>query len=477
MDKKDFDVFISYSRKDYVDENKNVIPGNIVSQIKNTLDENNISYWMDEKGIYNGDEYARLIATYIRRCKIFLFVSTENSNASEWTSDEIATARMYKKKIMPFKYDDSFYNETVILFIAKLDFIDYLVNPDHALTKLIESIRKYLNELEEAKRREEELKLQKLREEQERIRKEQEKAKRKEIERQISDKATECQMTIVQQEALVKQLINMNKVVGNENKTCPICGNSYPLNKTFCDNCGWQFPQYYSLYGDSSLVCDENQKSRARVIYQSLKDLPELVKAHKKVEEQYNKLQDSFIIISKECETYKEENARKDKAIDDCRQELTIKFKKQEESLVNKYEDIISECNETISSLKKAKTHLEKEIEKLNTELTEKERTIEELQKSSTNSSLKKTIKPQGEDPEKILPLQINSENDAFRIIKSFSSNKKIKLNSSLYLADIQYSPLANCLREMYHIDISEYKLKSHSSVGSLVETILQLIT
>lgn len=182
MDEKEFDVFISYSRKDYVDENKKVIPGNIVSQIKTTLDENNISYWMDEKGIYNDDEYARLIATYIQRCKIFLFVSTENSNASEWTSDEIATARMYKKKIMLFKYDDSFYNETVIRFIAKLDYIDYLVNPDHALTKLIVSIRKYLNELEEAIRREEELKLLILREDLERIRKELEETKRREEE-------------------------------------------------------------------------------------------------------------------------------------------------------------------------------------------------------------------------------------------------------------------------------------------------------
>lgn len=73
MDKKEYDVFISYSRKDYADEKKSIIPGNVVSQIKQALDENNISYWMDEKGIYSGDEFAKIIAGHIRRSKIFLY--------------------------------------------------------------------------------------------------------------------------------------------------------------------------------------------------------------------------------------------------------------------------------------------------------------------------------------------------------------------------------------------------------------------
>ena len=34
-----YDVFISYSRKDYANEDKTIIPGNIVSQIKDFLQE------------------------------------------------------------------------------------------------------------------------------------------------------------------------------------------------------------------------------------------------------------------------------------------------------------------------------------------------------------------------------------------------------------------------------------------------------
>ena len=58
MEQKQYDVFISYSRKDYVDENKNVIPDNEVSKIKKALTEAGITFWMDEKGIVPGEDYA-----------------------------------------------------------------------------------------------------------------------------------------------------------------------------------------------------------------------------------------------------------------------------------------------------------------------------------------------------------------------------------------------------------------------------------
>ena len=35
-----YDVFISYSRRDYVDESYNVIPGNAIAEIQNVFDEN-----------------------------------------------------------------------------------------------------------------------------------------------------------------------------------------------------------------------------------------------------------------------------------------------------------------------------------------------------------------------------------------------------------------------------------------------------
>lgn len=161
---KEYDVFISYSRKDYVDEcSGEIIPNNIVSQIKNVLENANFSYWFDEKGIYSGDAWAPLLAKAIKASKVFLFVSSENANKSPWTSSEIATAHMYKKKIIPFRYDNSVYNDSVIIYVAPLDFIDYKSNPSIALEHLVDSIGKYLKDLhlqEEKKRKEYERKKQ-----------------------------------------------------------------------------------------------------------------------------------------------------------------------------------------------------------------------------------------------------------------------------------------------------------------------------
>jgi hypothetical protein len=121
-----------------------VMPGKIVSQIKDLLAENGITYWFDEDGIYSGDVFARVIARNIMMSKIMLFISTENSNQSPWTCDEVAVAREYGKKIIPFRYDQSLYNVDVIIYLAKLDFIDYMANPNVALDRLLSSINEHL---------------------------------------------------------------------------------------------------------------------------------------------------------------------------------------------------------------------------------------------------------------------------------------------------------------------------------------------
>lgn len=181
MNKDKIDVFISYSRKDYVDKNRNIIPGNIVSKIKKIFKENDISFWFDEEGIYSGDAFAPVIARNIREAKIFLFISSKHSNASEWTSDEVATAREFKKKIIPFRYDDSTYNEDIILYLAKLDFITYTANEDKALLKLVSTISDYKYELE-LKEQEEE-RIRRLQEEEDkRLKEEQRREKRRQEE-------------------------------------------------------------------------------------------------------------------------------------------------------------------------------------------------------------------------------------------------------------------------------------------------------
>ena len=144
MEQTKYDVFISYSRKDYVDEHKNVIPGNVVSKIKEVFNKGDISYWFDEEGIYSGDEFASALTRAIRESKVFLFVSSVNSNQSKWTSNEISTAIEYKKTIIPFRIDESPYNDSVMMKIVSLDYIE-CKNQEKAINILLKAINHHLS--------------------------------------------------------------------------------------------------------------------------------------------------------------------------------------------------------------------------------------------------------------------------------------------------------------------------------------------
>ena len=140
MEKVIHDVFISYSRKDYVDEQGNVLPDNILSKIKKALKENGISYWFDKEGIYSGDEFASVLTRAIRESSVFLFVSSANSNSSRWTSNEISTALEFKKKIIPFRIDNSPYNDSVMMKIISFDYID-CKDEQKAINKLLRAVK------------------------------------------------------------------------------------------------------------------------------------------------------------------------------------------------------------------------------------------------------------------------------------------------------------------------------------------------
>lgn len=138
-----YDVFISYSRKDYVDDAGNVIPNNMLLKIIDNLKANGISYWFDEEGIYSGDEFASILTQAIRNSSVFLFVSSINSNSSKWTSNEISTALEFKKPVIPFRIDDSPYNDSVMMKIISFDYIE-CKDEEKAISKLLRAIKHHL---------------------------------------------------------------------------------------------------------------------------------------------------------------------------------------------------------------------------------------------------------------------------------------------------------------------------------------------
>ena len=131
----EYDVFISYSRKDTA----------IVDQFVNRLTEAGYRVWIDREGIYSGDYFATNIVEAIENSKILLFFSSANSNASEWTVKEIYYALSEHKTIIPIKIDTAKYDKRVALNLILVDFIQYQQDDfSSAAERLITSVAKHL---------------------------------------------------------------------------------------------------------------------------------------------------------------------------------------------------------------------------------------------------------------------------------------------------------------------------------------------
>lgn len=94
-----YDVFISYSRKDT----------EIANQICKAFDEVGITYFIDRQGISGGFEFPTVLAEAIVNCKIFLYIASQNSYESRFTQSEITFAFNEKPKgsILPYIIDGS----------------------------------------------------------------------------------------------------------------------------------------------------------------------------------------------------------------------------------------------------------------------------------------------------------------------------------------------------------------------------------
>ena len=96
---KQYDVFISYSRKDTA----------IADKICKALDKAGITYFIDRQGIKGGMEFPVVLANAILEAKLFLYLASENSYASKFTNSEITFA--FNKKpsnsLLPYIIDGS----------------------------------------------------------------------------------------------------------------------------------------------------------------------------------------------------------------------------------------------------------------------------------------------------------------------------------------------------------------------------------
>lgn len=576
-----YDVFISYSRRDYVDESYNVIPGNAIAEIQNVFDENGITYWFDKDGIYSGQEFIEIITGAIAESKMLIFISSKHSNESMWTAGEIFEALDGEKAIIPVKIDNSQYNKKFKLLIRPLDYIDYQENPQNALKDLLRAINKVKEDIAQKQREEEKLRQEKEAE-----------AKKEKIKEEISVLAKDCQRLTLQQIDVVKQIFEKQTYIGNTTKICPICDKEVSISSDFCNRCGWTFPILYYIDGNNTYQLDEKQLSVARTNWRSINMVSELQTIKSNLEIENQRLQRSLLQATEDCKSMTENLKKNESAIQKAKIEIKqmqilnkesdsrikelefsiIENKKENEKIKNdlldkekrllcsieenkqlqkrlsdeqtkarkvqkKYEDLLAEQkvktqpqskpivpkqeapsvnrstnmasgNSSVVNSNKNKAFKNKndvfglvrslctgslitldtniitaglriypliQILDKDYELTYSEKAISNL---FTIGNLVNAIWERKTSiiPNTLPPAQkkrkFSSKNDVFNFVRPFCKGKLITLNTGFYVAEIQYADLRKALLEKYNINISEYSLRCHATVGKLIDSI-----
>lgn len=576
-----YDVFISYSRRDYVDESYNVIPGNAIAEIQNVFDENGITYWFDKDGIYSGQEFIEIITGAIAESKMLIFISSKHSNESMWTAGEIFEALDGEKAIIPVKIDNSQYNKKFKLLIRPLDYIDYQENPQNALKDLLRAINKVKEDIAQKQREEEKLRQEKETE-----------AKKEKIKEEISVLAKDCQRLTLQQIDVVKQIFEKQTYIGNTTKICPICDKEVSISSDFCNRCGWTFPILYYIDGNNTYQLDEKQLSVARTNWRSINMVSELQTIKSNLEIENQRLQRSLLQATEDCKSMTENLKKNESAIQKAKIEIKqmqilnkesdsrikelefsiIENKKENEKIKN---DLLDKEKRLLCSIEENK-QLQKRLSDEQTKARKVQKEYEDLlaeQKVKTQPQ-SKPIVPKQEAPSvnrstnmasgnssvvnsnknkafknkndvfglvrslctgslitldtniitaglRIYPLiqildkdyeltysekaisnlftignlvnaiwerktsiipntlppaqkkrKFSSKNDVFNFVRPFCKGKLITLNTGFYVAEIQYADLRKALLEKYNINISEYSLRCHATVGKLIDSI-----
>ena len=107
-----YDVFISYSSRDYA----------IVDKIVNALNAGGFTYFRDQQGIQAGSDFLQSIIDAIDCCKLFLCVLSENAYSSNFVIKELEYALQQKEIIVfPVIIDNSQLPDRLFFSIGTLN--------------------------------------------------------------------------------------------------------------------------------------------------------------------------------------------------------------------------------------------------------------------------------------------------------------------------------------------------------------------
>ncbi|MFS2771355.1 TIR domain-containing protein [Bacteroides ovatus] len=490
-----YDVFISYSRRDYVDESYNVIPGNAIAEIQNVFDENGITYWFDKDGIYSGQEFIEIITGAIAESKMLIFISSKHSNESMWTAGEIFEALDGEKAIIPVKIDNSQYNKKFKLLIRPLDYIDYQENPQNALKDLLRAINKVKEDIAQKQREEEKLRQEKEAE-----------AKKEKIKEEISVLAKDCQRLTLQQIDVVKQIFEKQTYIGNTTKICPICDKEVSISSNFCNRCGWTFPILYYIDGNNTYQLDEKQLSVARTNWRSINMVSELQTIKSNLEIENQRLQRSLLQATEDCKSMTENLKKNESAIQKAKIEIKQMqiLNKESDSRIKELEFYIIESKKENEKIKNDLLDKEKRLlysieenKQLQKRLSDEQTKARKVQKEYENLLAEQKVKTQSQS-KPIVPKQevsyvnrstnmasgnssvVNSnknktfknKNDVFGLVRSLCTGSLITLDTNIITAGLRIYPLIQILAKDYELTYSEKAISNLFTIGNLVNAI-----
>ena len=490
-----YDVFISYSRRDYVDESYNVIPGNAIAEIQNVFDENGITYWFDKDGIYSGQEFIEIITGAIAESKILIFISSKHSNESMWTAGEIFEALDGEKAIIPVKIDNSQYNKKFKLLIRPLDYIDYQENPQNALKDLLRAINKVKEDIAQKQREEEKLRQEKEAE-----------AKKEKIKEEISILAKDCQRLTLQQIDVVNQIFEKQTYIGNTTKICPICDKEVSISSNFCNRCGWTFPILYYIDGNDTYQLDEKQLSVARTNWRSINMVSELQTIKSNLEIENQRLQRSLLQATEDCNSMNENLKKNESAIQKAKIEIKQMqiLNKESDSRIKELEFSIIESTRENEKIKNDLRDKEKRLlcsieenKQLQKRLSDEQTKARKVQKEYEDLLAEQKVKTQPQS-KPIVPKQeapsvnrstnmasgnssvVNSnknkafknKNDVFGLVRSLCTGSLITLDTNIITAGLRIYPLIQILDKDYELTYSEKAISNLFTIGNLVNAI-----
>ena len=125
-------VFISHSSKDKA----------IADKIVESLENVGVSAWIAPRDVPAGSEYGASILKAIRECTVFLLIFSDAANNSSDVLNEVHHATIGKKKIIPFRIDNSELGDELSYRLGRLHWVN-AADCEDSITNLVAYIEEF----------------------------------------------------------------------------------------------------------------------------------------------------------------------------------------------------------------------------------------------------------------------------------------------------------------------------------------------